>query len=140
MFILSLIGLVIAAFLLYVFIEWFNGYTYKKSGYEFFTMGHSAAMVISYGLIFFGNSNMQSALRDHGDALNGGLVIAIGVVILIGVIVNNFKKTTKKLAFLGTVLQIILYVPIAIGAVIIAAVMLAWFSETKPVYNINSRD
>lgn len=140
MFILSLIGLVVTAFLLYVFIEWFNAYTQEKAHYKFFTMEHSAAMVISYGLIFFGNGNMQSALRDHGDALNGALVIAIGVAILIGVIVNNFKKTPKKLALIGTVLQIILYVPIAIGALIIAAAMVAYFSQTKPVYSINSRD
>lgn len=140
MFMLSLIGLIVTAFLLYVFIEWFNGYTQEKARYKFFTMEHSAAMVISYGLIFFGNSNMQEALKNHGDALNGALVIAIGVAILIGVIVNNFKKTPKKLAIIGSIFQLILYVPIAMGAVIIAAVMLAWFSETKPVYNINSRD
>ncbi|HQS67870.1 MAG TPA: hypothetical protein PLM93_11855 [Sulfuricurvum sp.] len=140
MFILTLIGLVAAGLLLYGFIEWFNGYTQEKARYKFFTMEHSAAMVISYGLIFFGNGNMQSALENHGDALNGALVIGIGAVILIVVIVNNFKNAPKKLAFIGTVLQIILYIPIAIGAVIIAAAMFAYFSQTKPVYNINSRD
>lgn len=140
MFVLSLIALIAASAALYGFIEWFNSYTHEKARYKFFTMEHSAAMVISYGLIFFGNGNMQSALENHGDALNGALVIGIGAVILIGVIVNNFKNTPKKLAIIGSIFQIILYIPIAIGAVIIAAVMFAYFSQTKPVYNINSRD
>lgn len=140
MFILTLIGLVVTAFLVYGFIEWFNSYTQAKAQHQFFTMEYSVAMVISYLLIFFGNGNMQSALKDHGDALNGALIMAIGVMILIGVIVNNFKHAPMKLAIMGTVLQLVLYIPIAIGAVIIAAAILAWLSETKPVYNINSRD
>lgn len=140
MFILSLIGLITASLLLYGFIEWFNTYTQEKAQYKFFTMEQSAAMVICYGLIFFGNANMQAALKNNGDALNGALIIAIGIIIFIAVIVNNFRNTPKKLAIIGTLLQIFLYIPISIGALIIVAGMVAYFSQTKPVYNINSWD
>lgn len=140
MFILSLIGLLSAGILMYGFIQWFNGYTQEKARYAFFTMEHSVAMVFSYAMIFFGNTNMQIELHRNGDALNGALVIAIGLAILIGVIINNFRKTSKKLAVVGTIAQLILYIPIAVGAVVIVAAMLAYFSQTKPVYNINSGD
>lgn len=140
MFILSLIGLIAAGLLLYGFIEWFNTYTQEKAHYKFFTMEHSAAMVISYAMMFFGNANMQAALKNNGDALNGALIIAIGIIIFIAVIVNNFRNVPRKLAIIGTLLQIVLYIPIAIGALIIVAGMVAYFSQTKPVYNINSGD
>lgn len=140
MFILTLIGLVAAGLLLYGFIEWFNSYTQEKARYKFFTMEHSTAMVISYGMMLFGNINMQSALNNNGDALNGALIIAIGIIIFIAVIIHNFRNAPRKLAIIGTLLQTVLYIPIAIGALIIAAAMVAYFSQTKPVYNINSGD
>jgi hypothetical protein len=90
--------------------------------------------------MFFGNAHMQTALDNHGDWLNGALVMLIGAAIFIGVIVNNFKHTPKKLAVIGTIAQIVLYIPIAICAVIIALAAVAFFSQTKPVYSINCRD
>jgi len=137
MLILTLIGLLIVAFAIYTFILWFNKYTYHHAQYEFFTQEHSVAMVFSYGLMFFGNSWMQTALEDKGDWLNGAIVLGIGVALLVGVIINNFIQAPRVYAIAGSLAQIIFYIPISIGAVIIVVVMLAWLSETKPVYNIN---
>ncbi len=140
MLILTLMGLLAAAFAIYVFILWFNQYTYHHAQYEFFTKEHSVAMVFSYALMFFGNNWMQTALANNDDWLNGAIVLAVGVLLLLGVIINNFKQAPKLYALAGSLAQLILYIPITIGAVIIVAVMVAWFSETKPVYNINGRD
>ena len=140
MLILTLMGLLAAAFAIYVFILWFNQYTHHHAQYEFFTREHSVAMVFSYALMFFGNSWMQTALTNNKDWLNGAIVLAVGVLLLLGVIINNFKKASKVYALAGSLAQLIFYIPITIGAVIIVAVMVAWFSETKPVYNINGRD
>jgi len=140
MLILTLIGLLIAAFAIYTFILWFNKYTYHHAQYEFFTKEHSVVIVFSYALIFFGNSWMQTALKNNDDWLNGAIVLAVGVVLLVGVIINNFKKAPRLYAIAGSLAQLIFYIPITIGAVIIVAVMMAWLSETKPVYNINSND
>lgn len=140
MLILTLIGLLIAAFAIYTFILWFNKYTYQHAQYEFFTMEHSVAMVFSYALMFFGNSWMQTALANNNDWLNGAIVLVVGALLLMGAIINNFKKAPRLYAIAGSLAQLIFYIPITIGAVIIVAVMVAWFSETKPVYNINGRD
>lgn len=140
MLILTLIGLLIAAFAIYAFILWFNKYTYDHVQYAFFTKEHSIAMVFSYLLMFFGNGWMQTALKNHDDWLNGAIVLAAGGVLLIGVIINNFKKAPRRYAIAGSLAQLIVYVPLSIGAVIIVAVAAAWLSETKPVYNINNDD
>jgi len=134
MLMLTLITLLLAAAAMYTFIQWFNTYTRTHARYEFFTMEHSVGMVFSYALIYFGNRWMQTG----DDWLNGAIVIGIGMLVLIGVVINNFTKTPRLFAIAGSLAQLILYIPIAIGAVIIVVVMLAWFSETKPVYVINN--
>ncbi|OYZ66397.1 MAG: hypothetical protein B7Y17_01695 [Sulfuricurvum sp. 24-42-5] len=140
MLVLSLIALIAACAALYGFIEWFNNYTQAKARYEFFTKGHTAAVVLSYGMMFFGTQWFKSAMTSNEDILNGVVVIIIGAIILISVIVNNFRNTPKKLALIGTVAQLILYIPIAIAAVFIVLMMLAVLAQTKPTYNLNSRD
>ena len=140
MLILTLIGLLAAAFAIYTFILWFNKYTYHHTQYEFFTKEHSVAMVFSYALMFFGNSWMQTALTNNKDWLNGAIVLALGVLLLLGVIINNFKKAPRAYALAGSLAQLILYIPITIGMVIIVAALVAWASGTKPVYVVNNND
>lgn len=140
MFVLSLIALIAASAALYGFIEWFNSYTQEKARYEFFTKEHTAAMVLSYGMMFFGNQWFKNASAVNGDTLNGAVVIIIGAIILISVIVNNFNKAPQKIALIGTAAQLILYIPIAIAAVFIILMMMAVLAQTKPTYNLNSRD
>lgn len=140
MIILTLLGLLSASAALYWFIIWFNGYTYACERYEFFTLKYSIAIIFSYAMIFIGTGLFKAALVQHGDSLNGALMIVIGVSILLWVINTNFKNVSVGLALLGTIAQLILYIPIAICAIIIIFAMIAFFSETKPVYNINSKD
>ena len=134
MLILTLIALLLTAAAMYKFILWFNNYTRTHAHYEFFTMDHSIAMVGSYALIFFGYRWMQNS----DDWLNGAIVIGIGILILIAVVINNFANAPRLFAIAGSLAQLIFYIPIAICAVIIVGVMLAWASQTKPVYVINN--
>ena len=140
MFVLSLIGLIAAGIALYEFIKWFNRYTQAKVKYEFFTKDHTTAMVLSCGMLFFGNQWHQTAISANGDALNGTLVMIVGAIILFAVILNNFNKAPRKMAYLGTIMQLILYIPITIAAVFVVLGILAVVSQTKPTYNLNSRD
>ena len=83
---------------------------------------------------------MQEALDKNGDWLNGALIVAIGTIILIAVIINNFKKNPAKIAIQGSIAQIILYIPIAYVSIFLIMMALAFFSQIRPVYSINSRD
>lgn len=140
MIILTLLGLLASSAALYWFINWFNSYTYAKARYEFFTLRYSIAIIFSYAMIFIGNGLMKSALVHHGDSLNGALMIIIGGSILLWVININFKNVSGGLALIGTIVQLMLYIPIAICALIILFAMAAFFAQTKPVFNVNSRD
>jgi hypothetical protein len=132
--------LFLAAFVIYPLILWFYQYTYDHVQYEFFPKELTIDMVVSYALIFFGSSWMQTALKNNDDWLNGAIIMSFGVIILLGVIINNFKKTPKLYAIAGSLAQLIFYIPITMGAVIIVALMMGVASQTKPVYNLNSKD
>lgn len=138
MFILSILGVLLSAAAVYGFIEWFNTYSHKEGQYKFFSSEHTMAYVASYLLILFGYKMIENHWRD--DSLNGIIVLAIGIIILILTILNNFKSTKRSLAIKGTLAQVILYVPITVVGLIILAAAVAFFAQTKPVYNINSGD
>lgn len=138
MFILTLIGILLAALAVYLFIEWFNTYSSKEGKYRFFTAEHTMAFVGSYLMIFFGYQLMQK--QWMGDSLNGAIILAIGVIVLILTLINNFKSTHRSLAIKGSIAQLILYIPITVVGLLILAAAVAFFAQTKPVYSINSRD
>lgn len=138
MFILSILGVLLSAAAVYGFIEWFNTYSHKEGQYKFFSSEHTMAYVASYLLILFGYKMIENHWMD--DLLNGIIVLVIGIIILILTVLNNFKSTKRSLAIKGTLAQVILYVPITAVGLIILAAAVAFFAQTKPVYNINSGD
>ncbi|MFA5216281.1 hypothetical protein [Sulfuricurvum sp.] len=141
MLVLTIIGLVIAGLAVYGFMEWFNGYTQKKASYTFFSAEHSMALIPSYLMILFGHGWWSNNYHTpHGDWLNGAIVMGLGIIILILTLVNNFKKTPRRIAMIGSIAQLILYIPFTIVAIIAIALAIAAASEIKPVYNLNSGD
>ena len=135
MFILSLIAIAIIAMLIYGFIKWFNKYSYEKEKYRFFTTEHTMAFVASYAIILIGYMAMKNNWLD--DWKNGAVILTIGVIIFILSIRNNFKNTSPSLAIKGSILQMIIYIPVAVAGIFVLLVAIAFFAETKPVYNIN---
>ncbi len=138
MFVLTVLGILLVVTMIYWFIEWFNEYAQKEGNYRFFSSEHTMAFVAAYLIIFFGYRLMEN--HWMGDALNGGIIFVIGIIILVFTILNNFKSTKRSLAIKGTVAQLILYIPIAAVGLLILVAAFAFFSQTKPVYSINSRD
>lgn len=136
MFMLTLIGLLLFAGAIYLIIEAFNTYTQKEAKYCFFTIEHTVAMVISYGLLWIGYHIYSSS----NDPLNGIILMIIGAVVLCFVIRYNFKMTTRPIALKGSVMQLVFYIPITMAIIPIVAMAFAFLSQTKPVYSINSRD
>jgi hypothetical protein len=137
MFILQILGFIVAGIALYGFIEYFNAYTQKAGKYRFFTLEHTAAFGAAYVLMFIGTLMIRSNWKD--DPLNGIIVFAIGAVILILTLRNNFQKSDKKLALQGSIAQLVLYVPITIGGVFVLFMLLAFFAQTKPVFTLNDK-
>lgn len=140
MFVLKLIGVVLVVFFGYMAIEEMNNHTYKIAKYRFYTMEHTIAYMFAYGLIAFGYLLARS--NWQGDWLNGAVIVAIGVVIWIFIIRHNVLnlKDNSSLAIRGSVMQAIIYIPISMVALLILFAAIAYFSQTKPVYNVNSGD
>ena len=109
MTVLTIIGILLAALVLYIAIEKLNSYTDKKFNYLFFDVGTFVPVAISYLLLFFGNKWYQEAIEKSGDILNGAIVFGIGVIILLVIIYKNFKATNFIVGLFGTVFQLAIY-------------------------------
>ena len=137
MVVLSIIGIIIALIVVALFVQYTNEYSQSKYSYEIFNVGNFVISVVAYFALYFGNGWYQDALRVDGDLLNGILVIAIGVIALCGVVYINIKNTSLYYGIIMSIVTEILYAiatPIVFFALLMAV---AFFAETKPVYNIN---
>lgn len=138
MLILTMIGILITGVLIYKFIEWFNEYSMRVGGYRFFTIEHLIAYFISYVMLLYSLHGLVK--KTFEDPLNGWVILLIGVVVLFFTLLNNFKKTDFSLALKGSLLEVVLSIPISIVGLFLLFAMFAFFAETKPVYNINGKD
>lgn len=137
MVVLSIIGIIIALIVVALFVQYTNEYSQSKYSYEIFNVGNFVISVVAYFALYFGNGWYQDALRVDGDLLNGILVIAIGVIAFCGVVYINIKNTSLYYGIIMSIVTEILYAiatPIVFFALLMAV---AFFAETKPVYNIN---
>ena len=138
MVVLGIIGFIAALMALYIFLEYVNGFTLKGYRYEFFSIAHMLQVIVGYWIIYFGHSIYAKALKKGADLLNGEVLIAIGVVVVLVVIYKNFKATPFLLALLLTALQLLIAAPLAIGVFLGLILLFAAAAETKPVYVINN--
>ena len=137
MTVITIIGILVGLYLLFLFITSVNNYTYRVYKYDIFNKENYFTSVGAYALIFFGNNLYRDAVANSGDILNGQLLIGFGIMILVGVFAYNIKHTSLILGFILSLIQVVIYVPAAIVSLLILLVLIAYFSETKPVYNIN---
>jgi len=112
---------------------------YKRFRYEFFNARNLFIVCGSYVLLFFGNRMYKTALEQNGDILNGILLICFGVVGLLYTLFYNISRTNLDFGLFMSIIQYIIYIPITVIGVLTVIVLLAFFVNTRPVYNINGR-
>jgi vacuolar-type H+-ATPase subunit I/STV1 len=137
MTVLSIIAIIVALILVGLFVEHSNNYSMKVYGYEIFNAVNFTLSVLGYFAIYFGYNWYMDALKDHGDLLNGVLLMGIGTLLLLGTVYMNIKRTSLRYGLIMSIVTEILYAvatPIVFFALLLAV---AFFSQTKPVYNIN---
>ena len=91
--VLIVVGVVLFLFFLFLIINYSNDKTYEKYKYEFFSWNTYILYSILYVLIYFGRNWYLESLKDHGDILNGILLIIFGICLLIYALINNIKIT-----------------------------------------------
>jgi len=137
MVVLSVIGIIIALILVALFVQYSNEHSQRAYNYEIFNAGNFIVSVLGYFAIYFGNGWYSDALKEHGDLLNGELLMGIGGLFLLGVVYINIKNTSL---FYGLVMSVVTEIFYAAATPVVLLVLLmaaAFFAETKPVYNIN---
>lgn len=139
MLMLQIIGVLVVAFIVFTVVSGFNDYTNKHANYEFFTFEHSIAMVPGYIAIAIG-FRMLNIATTNDDTTNGAIIALIGLIIVFMVIRNNFKQVSKKYAILGSIMQLVFYVPISIASIPIIVAVVRFGAQIRPVYSVNSRD
>ena len=138
MTVLIIVGFIVGMIGLYLVFEYLNDVSMKNYSYEFFSIGHLIQVMIGYWIIFFGNNIYMKAAKASGDLLNGQLLIAIGVVVVLIVVYKNFKAVPFLVALAFTILELIICAPLAVGAFFILVIAAAALAETKPVYVLNN--
>lgn len=137
MIVLSIIGIIIALILIALFIQASNAYSVKVYGYEIFNIGNFVISVLGYIAIYFGNEWYRDALKVQGDLLNGELLMAIGAILLVGVVYLNIKNSSLLYGLIMSVVTEIIYAAATPVVLLVLLMAMAFFAETKPVYNIN---
>lgn len=139
MFVLSIIAL-LSVFLLFLYIIIkVNQITYKKYKYEFINAEVLVYFVLTFTLLYLGKIHYFKAVLNDGDIWNGILLFSFGVIVFIIRFIKNIKIAGFFKGILYTIVQLIIYLPIAIFGFIAILFAMVVFANSKPVYNINSK-
>ncbi|WP_321313649.1 hypothetical protein [Halarcobacter sp.] len=137
MLVLKIIAVAIALFLLFGLMMKLNEYAYKKYSYEFFTETTFGIYMTIYASAYIGYEWYISSLKDEKDILNGIVVMVISFLIFLGTAIYNIKSTKFLFGLVFTIIQAILFIPFCVIGLIVIAFAIAYFSQTKPVYQVN---
>lgn len=139
MTVLMIIGVFLFMGLIYFFIRKINSFSFRKYKYGFFSNELFFLYCIIYGLLFFGYDLYTDASKVGGDILNGILLFAFGVILLVIRLVLNIKIAKFFFGVLFTIIQFFIFIPIALGGLVILMIILLIASQIKPVFNVNSK-
>ena len=137
MTVLTILGILVLAALLYVLVLFINKFTEQKYEYTFFNITNFALVTIGYTFIYFGNSWYKSALSTNADLLNGELIMVFGVMFVLSALIYNVKKTSLFAGIGLTLFQYMIYLPLAYLSFLALLVAIGFAAQTKPVYTIN---
>ena len=139
MTVLKIIGVFLFVGLIYFFITKINSFSYKNYKYGFFSSELFFLYCLIYALLFFGNDLYMDAAKVDGDILNGILLFTFGVILLAIRLVLNIKIAKFFFGVLFTIIQFFIFIPIALGGLVILMIILLIASQIKPVFNVNSK-
>ncbi|MDF4820330.1 hypothetical protein ABK988_22535 [Vibrio parahaemolyticus] len=101
-------GLLVVAAILFLLHSLDKHYD-KKFGHRFFKLSAFIILAVAVGFEWGGQLWYESSLKDGGDTLNGMACMAIGVLIFVGVVIYNLKRTNLVYGLLGSFVQIAIF-------------------------------
>jgi len=138
---LEILTVLAAVAAVYWIITWFNEHCSKKFGHRFFTRTACYIAIASFATMYFGAAWYHDALKTGGDSLNGIVLGGIGVVMILGLIIYNFKRTNIAYGLGGSIAQLAFFSVLApIGLITVVAVfflMILAAGADTPYYRRN---
>jgi len=139
MLVLKIIGAALVLLLLFGLMVKLNVYTYEKYKYEFFTETTFGIYIVIYGSAFLGYKWYLNSLSDDKDIINGIVVMVISSLIFLGTMIYNIRITNFFFGLVFTIIQAVLFIPFCVIGLIVIALAIAFFSQSKPTYQINNK-
>lgn len=137
MIVLSIIGIIVLSIFVYLIIIKVNSFSYKNYKYEFFNKYTLALFTTMLFLLFTGKSYYFEAAANNGDIWNGILLFAIGVIIFIIRLILNIKIAGFFKGIFFTIIQLIIFIPLSIIALLVLYGVMVVAARTRPVFRIN---
>jgi len=116
----KVIASVLAAVGLYLAILKFERRCQDRFGYRFFQLYSFIGLAVAVGAVIGGVLWGNSAMTSGGDERNGWIVASIGGLAVLGIFINNIKRTNIGVGLMGSGLQLFL---LLIAGLVAAAVV-----------------
>jgi len=132
MTVLSIIGVLLVIFGIYIFIMQMNKFTSNIYRYEFFNKKSLILTTLGYICLYFGYQWYIKALGTGGDILNGQLLFIVGVLFVLYVVWENIKATGWIVGLVFSSIQLFLYIGISAVSIILVGGMIAGALAAMP--------
>lgn len=138
MLVLKILGIIVLLGSTLAALHFFNEHCEKKFSYRFFTETSFWATSGALALLIMGNWWRVSALESGDDTLNGIVVMCIGIVVALGLIYFNFKRTNLAYGLGGSVLQLSAFSIFAyIGFAVLIIGLVLWVLSNLGTQNVH---
>ncbi|MDP1905496.1 MAG: hypothetical protein Q8M09_14820 [Pseudomonadota bacterium] len=113
----------------------FDARCYERYAYNFFTRKTLLKIAIAIVFLYGGYAWFNNAVANKNDTLNGLVLMAIGVVIVVILAYQNYKNTDWLHGTAGTALQLTVFGVLAVWAIQLLALVMVFALLAGPFYN-----
>ncbi|MPV71481.1 hypothetical protein [Burkholderia sp. BE17] len=124
-------------------IQLFSRHSRRQYGYSFFTARGFWLAAVGINLTWWGYVGWGTALLHHEPTWAGLVLMAMGLAAVIRLIYENVRNTAPKYGVPGSILQLVLFFPVAVYGIPLLAITFlfllvvtfkagpAWFSDRE---------
>ena len=103
-------------------IQLFSRHSRRQYGYSFFTARGFWLAAIGINFAWWGYLGWGTALLHHEPTWGGPVLIAMGLAAIVRLIYDNVRSTGPAYGFCGSVLQLVLFFPVALYSIPLLAI------------------
>lgn len=125
MLVLKLLGVVALLLIAAGAVYAFDARCESRFSHRFFTLESFCVTFFAVALLMGGHTWREASARSGGDVLNGIVLMALGALLVLGLLYVNLRRTSLPYALFGSLLQVSIFGALALIGVIALVVGLA---------------